>query len=126
VTIHESEEDVFRSECHRNRNRKGFNDTKWKSNYYGMARTKVWIANRTREIRPSGMKRGAFGNVSVMGGKADNPDSLKSQCDQNPTYCQKRQLDNGAKNLLSRITIIYHMLDKFYPELPDKEYAPRP
>jgi len=32
----ESEEDDFRSEFHRNGNRKGFNDTKWKRNYSGV------------------------------------------------------------------------------------------
>ena len=43
MTIHESEEDDFRSEFHGNRNRKGFKDTKWKNNYYGMVRTKSLI-----------------------------------------------------------------------------------
>ena len=33
----------------------------------GRLQLKVMVANRTREIRPSGMKRGACGNVSVMG-----------------------------------------------------------
>jgi len=33
----------------------------------GKAAMKVMVANRTREIRPSGMKRGACGNVSMMG-----------------------------------------------------------
>jgi glutamine amidotransferase/cyclase len=38
VTIVESEENDFRREFHRNGNCKGFKDTKWKSNYYGMVR----------------------------------------------------------------------------------------
>ena len=33
----------------------------------GRLQLKVMVANRTREIRPSGMKRGACGNVGVMG-----------------------------------------------------------
>ena len=33
----------------------------------GRLHLKVMVANRTREIRPSGMKRGACGNVSVTG-----------------------------------------------------------
>ncbi len=33
----------------------------------GKAAMIVMVANRTREIRPSGMKRGACGNVGVMG-----------------------------------------------------------
>jgi len=43
VTIVESEEDDFRSEFDRNHDQKGFKDTKWKSNYYGMVRTKSLI-----------------------------------------------------------------------------------
>jgi hypothetical protein len=34
--IHESEEDSFKSEFHRNRDRKGFNDTKSKRHYSGV------------------------------------------------------------------------------------------
>ena len=30
---------------------------------------KAMVANRTREIRPSGMKTGAYGNVGVLGSK---------------------------------------------------------
>ena len=33
----------------------------------GKAAMIVMVANRTREIRPSGMKRGACGNVGMMG-----------------------------------------------------------
>jgi len=36
VTIHESEEDDFKSEFHRNCNRKGFNNTKLKRRYSGV------------------------------------------------------------------------------------------
>ena len=43
VTIHESEEDYFRNEFSRNSNPKGFKDTKWKRNYYGMVRLEVSI-----------------------------------------------------------------------------------
>ena len=43
VTILLSEEDDLMSEFARNRDRKGFKDTKWKSNYYEMARTKALI-----------------------------------------------------------------------------------
>ena len=41
VTIHESEEDDFRSEFHRNRNRKGFKDTRSKDNYSEIVCAKV-------------------------------------------------------------------------------------
>ena len=41
VTIHESEEDDFRSEFHRNRNRKGFKDTRLKRHYSEVIAAKV-------------------------------------------------------------------------------------
>jgi len=43
VTIHESEEDDFRSEFHRNRDRKGFKDTKWKRHYSEVVLNQVVI-----------------------------------------------------------------------------------
>ena len=33
-----------------------------------VVRGNAMVANRTREIRPSGMKRGAYGNVDYGGG----------------------------------------------------------
>jgi len=41
VTMHESEEDGFRSEFHRNSKPKGFKDTKWKRHYPEVVRTKL-------------------------------------------------------------------------------------
>ena len=39
---------------------------------------KVKVANRTREIRPSGMKRGAYGNVGYGGTR--NPPHIPKGC----------------------------------------------
>jgi hypothetical protein len=50
---------------------------------FGFIRKAVWgnamVANRTREIRPSGMKRGACGNVSY-GGTRNPPHNRKGAC----------------------------------------------
>ena len=49
---------------------------------FGCIRKAVWgnamVANRIREIRPCGMKRGAYGNVSY--GRTRNPLHVSKEC----------------------------------------------
>ena len=49
---------------------------------FSCIRKAVWgnamVANRTRKIRPSGMKRGAYGNVSHGGTR--NPPHISKEC----------------------------------------------
>ena len=48
------------------------------------------VANRTREIRPSGMKKGACGNVSY-GGTRNPPHNRKGECRELSAYgCARR------------------------------------
>ncbi len=81
------------------------------------------VANRTREIRPSGMKTGAYGNVGVLGSKGKlrvlGIPLIKTRLGRG-----MRGITAGIKNkATSELLSIILRAPYFYPELGSKPQA---
>ena len=69
----------------------------------------VNVANRTREIRPSGMKTGAVGNVTVPGEE----------------YHPKRDLETEAGGISKRAYVLSKHLGHGWPTISTEVATPR-